>query len=107
MRLARKRVEELNEKYGGAKSDTFFLFHRPRGWNPREQVWMGYERKRGKLAELNSLLRGGSGDRFSLVVGRNAGLSNVKDVITLAKDTQPPREPAGHEPVEVRATVRE
>ena len=57
--LARQRIEELNEKYGNAKSDTFFLFHRPRRWNPRERVWMGYERKRGKLAELNSLLRGG------------------------------------------------
>jgi cyclic beta-1,2-glucan synthetase len=38
--------------------DTFFLFHRPRRWNPRERVWMGYERKRGKLADLNALLRG-------------------------------------------------
>ena len=59
LRLARKRIEELNEKYRGAKGDTFFLFHRPRRWNPRERIWMGYERKRGKLAELNSLLRGG------------------------------------------------
>jgi len=93
-RLARKRIEELNEKYGGAKSDTFFLFHRPRGWNPRERVWMGYERKRGKLAELNSLLRGGSGDRFSLVAGKTAVLSNVKYVITLDTDTQLPRDSA-------------
>ena len=69
LRLARKRIEELNEKYGGPKADTFFLFHRPRRWNPRERIWMGYERKRGKLAELNSLLRGGSRDRFSLLVG--------------------------------------
>ena len=55
--LARQRIEELNEKYGLAKSDAFFLFHRSRRWNPGEQIWMGYERKRGKLAELNSLLR--------------------------------------------------
>ncbi|HJX14254.1 MAG TPA: glycosyltransferase family 2 protein, partial [Candidatus Deferrimicrobiaceae bacterium] len=94
LRLARKRIEELNEKYGGAKSDTFFLFHRPRRWNPRERVWMGYERKRGKLAELNSLLRGGSGDRFSLVVGKTAVLSNVKYVIPLDTDTQLPRDSA-------------
>ncbi len=90
LRLARKRIEELNEKYRGPKADTFFLFHRPRRWNPRERIWMGYERKRGKLAELNSLLRGGSRDRFSLLVGDTAVLSNVKYVITLDTDTQLP-----------------
>ncbi|MBI1966020.1 MAG: cyclic beta 1-2 glucan synthetase, partial [Betaproteobacteria bacterium] len=92
--LARKKIEELNEKYRGAKGDTFFLFHRPRRWNPQERIWMGYERKRGKLAELNSLLRGGSTDRFSLVVGETAVLSNVKYVITLDTDTQLPRDSA-------------
>ncbi|MGH8754474.1 MAG: cyclic beta 1-2 glucan synthetase, partial [Burkholderiales bacterium] len=94
LRLARKRIEELNEKYRSAKGDTFFLFHRPRRWNPQERIWMGYERKRGKLAELNSLLRGGSNDRFSLVVGETAVLSNVKYVITLDTDTQLPRDSA-------------
>ena len=59
VQLARKRIEELNEKYRSVKGDTFFLFHRPRRWNPRERIWMGYERKRGKLAALNALLRGG------------------------------------------------
>ena len=93
--LARQRIEELNEKYGNAKGDTFFLFHRPRRWNPRERVWMGYERKRGKLAELNSLLRGGSRSTgFSLVVGNTAALLNVKYVITLDTDTQLPRDSA-------------
>ena len=60
LQLARQGIEGLNEKYGNAKGDTFFLFHRPRRWNPREGVWMGYERKRGKLSELNSFLRGGA-----------------------------------------------
>ena len=55
---------------------------------------MGYERKRGKLAELNQLLRGGSRDRFSLVVGETAVLSTVKYVITLDTDTQLPRDSA-------------
>ncbi len=55
---------------------------------------MGYERKRGKLAELNSLLRGGSRDPFSLIVGDIAVLSNVKYVITLDTDTQLPRDSA-------------
>jgi cellobiose phosphorylase len=92
--IARLRIEELNKKYGNAKSDTFFLFHRSREWNPLEGVWMGYERKRGKLAELNSLLRNGSHDRFSLVVGNTAALLNVKYVITLDTDTQLPRDSA-------------
>src|SRR5208337_4895532 len=55
--LARQRIEGLNGKYGNAKGDAFFLFHRPRRWNARERVWMGYERKRGKLSALNALLR--------------------------------------------------
>ena len=94
LQFARKRIEELNEKYRSAKGAPFFLFHRPRRWNPHERIWMGYERKRGKLADLNSLLRGGSGDRFSAVVGETAVLSNVKYVITLDTDTQLPRDSA-------------
>ena len=86
---ARQRIEALNETYRG-KGDIFFLFHRPRLWNPRERTWMGYERKRGKLAELNSLLRGGSGSGFSLIVGDKTVLSNVKYVITLDTDTELP-----------------
>ncbi len=94
MRLAQQRIEELNEKYRSAAGDIFFLFHRPRRWNPRDRIWMGYERKRGKLADLNGLLRGGSSDRFALVVGETAVLSNVKYVITLDTDTQLARDSA-------------
>ena len=96
--LARLGIERLNEKYRGsmspAEGDAFFLFHRPRCWNPQERLWMGYERKRGKLAELNSLLRGGGRDRFSLIVGATRVLSSVKYVITLDTDTQLPRDSA-------------
>ncbi|MGA2262296.1 MAG: glucoamylase family protein, partial [Acidobacteriota bacterium] len=94
LELARKKIEDLNERYKRAKGGKFFLFHRPRRWNPRERIWMGYERKRGKLAELNSLLRGGSRDRFALVIGETSVLSNVKYVITLDTDTQLPRDSA-------------
>ena len=55
---------------------------------------MGYERKRGKLAELNALLRGGARDCFSKIVGATELLSNVKYVITLDTDTQLPRDAA-------------
>ncbi|AKU12173.1 beta-(1,2)-glucan production associated transmembrane protein [Azoarcus sp. CIB] len=102
MALARTRIEELNEKYGSGegwiRGDIFFLFHRPRRWNPQERVWMGHERKRGKLADLNALLRGrvrdDAGDHFSLVVGDTAILSGVRYVITLDTDTQLPRDTA-------------
>ncbi len=94
LQLARKRIEELNEKYWSVRDETFFLFHRPRRWNPQERIWMGYERKRGKLADLNSLLRGGATDRFSVVAGKIDVLSNVKYVITLDTDTQLPRDAA-------------
>ncbi|HYP68270.1 MAG TPA: cyclic beta 1-2 glucan synthetase, partial [Thiobacillaceae bacterium] len=94
LRLAQQQIEALNQKYRHADSDIFFLFHRPRRWNPQERLWMGYERKRGKLGDLNALLRGGSEDRFSLIVGRTDVLANVKYVITLDTDTQLPRDAA-------------
>ena len=94
LRLARAGIEALNARYPGAGSDRFFLFHRPRRWNPRERLWMGWERKRGKLADLNSLLRGGPPERFSVVVGHLGGDRPVRYVITLDSDTQLPRDTA-------------
>ncbi|MGF1614974.1 MAG: GH36-type glycosyl hydrolase domain-containing protein [Gammaproteobacteria bacterium] len=91
---ARERIEALNARYAGGKNDVFFLFHRPRRWNPHDRIWMGYERKRGKLADLNVLLQEGNSDRFSLVVGETAVLAGVKYVITLDTDTQLPRDAA-------------
>jgi cellobiose phosphorylase len=88
VRLARDRVEALNRKYA---CETFFLFHRPRRWNPSERCWMGYERKRGKQAELNAFLRGGSTEAFEVVVGDPRLLADVRYVITLDADTQLPR----------------
>jgi len=93
--LAKTKIEELNAKYGSPEHDPFLLFHRPRRFNPRERMWMGYERKRGKLAALNALLRGRAPQAdFSLVVGDTAGLQQVKYVITLDTDTQLPRDAA-------------
>ncbi|HEX6168476.1 MAG TPA: glucoamylase family protein [Chitinophagaceae bacterium] len=90
--LAKKRIEELNKKYTNPESNTFYLFHRSRTWNPREKKWMGYERKRGKLSALNAFLRSPGRNDFSLVVGDHHILSNIKYVITLDSDTQLPRE---------------
>ena len=94
LQLARERIENLNARFAGDRNDVFFLFHRPRCWNPHDRIWMGYERKRGKLADLNALLREGNGDGFSLVVGATEVLAGVKYVITLDTDTQLPRDAA-------------
>ncbi len=91
---ARRRIEALNEKYRTSKNDPFFLFHRPRRFNLLDHVWMGYERKRGKLAALNSFLRGDGRESFSLIVGNTEALEKVKYVITLDTDTQLPRDAA-------------
>ncbi|WP_186342984.1 glycoside hydrolase family 94 protein [Allochromatium palmeri] len=112
MRLAAQGVAALNAKYPCSDGETFFLFHRPRRWNPGEGLWMGYERKRGKLMDLNALLRGvdkisanpsdseepttHASARFSLIVGDIRILPQVRYVITLDTDTQLPRD-AAHE----------
>ncbi|HWB24666.1 MAG TPA: glucoamylase family protein [Chitinophagaceae bacterium] len=90
----KKGIENLNKKYGRSVNDVFFLFHRPRQWNPREKIWMGYERKRGKLGELNHLLRGGPKNRFSTIIGEDSVYSTIKYIITLDADTQLPRDSA-------------
>ncbi len=94
LRRVRAGIGMLNRKYQAEDETLFFLFHRPRRWNAGEGVWMGYERKRGKLAELNSLLRGGSPGVFSAIVGDMTILPTIRYVITLDTDTQLPRDAA-------------
>ena len=91
---AQDRIEALNQKYRSTFGDAFFLFHRPRLWNPQQQTWMGYERKRGKLIDLNRFLCSGAKESFSHIVGDVAVLSTVKYVITLDTDTQLARDSA-------------
>lgn len=94
LRNAIEGIEKLNLKYRRNKENIFYLFHRPRIWNEIEKVWMGYERKRGKLSDLNALLRGRGSDRFSAIIGDPARLQDVKYVITLDTDTRMPRDVA-------------
>ncbi|WP_426803891.1 GH36-type glycosyl hydrolase domain-containing protein [Stenotrophomonas sp. SrG] len=88
------RIEGLNQRYASERGDRFYLLHRPRQWNPSEGVWMGHERKRGKLAALNALLRHGDGSAFMCIVGDAEVLRGVRYVITLDSDTQLPRDAA-------------
>ncbi|WP_037007044.1 MULTISPECIES: GH36-type glycosyl hydrolase domain-containing protein [Pseudomonas] len=94
LHYASQAVEALNLKYPETGAARFFLLHRPRRWNPTEQRWIGHERKRGKIADLNALLRGHGAGRFSLVVGNLSALPRISYVITLDTDTQLPREVA-------------
>jgi cyclic beta-1,2-glucan synthetase len=81
-------IEELNRRHA---SDRFFLFHRARRWNPGEGVFMGWERKRGKLEEFNRLLRGASDTSFTVQLGNLELLPGVRYVLTLDTDSRLPR----------------
>ena len=87
---ARAGIARLNRRHGPAPGggDRFLLFHRRRRWNGRERMWMGWERKRGKLHELNRLLRERPGTSF-LPTGSTAPVG-VRYVITLDADTRLP-----------------
>jgi cyclic beta-1,2-glucan synthetase len=91
---ARAGVEALNETYREDRPCIFYLFHRPRVWNPFERIWMGYERKRGKLEQFNARLRGEEHTAFSDIVGDLSILASIQYVITLDTDTQLPRDAA-------------
>ncbi len=88
---AREGIARLNRRDGAAPDggERFLLFHRRRLWNESERTWMGWERKRGKLHELNRLLRGATDTSF-LPTGAVAP-SGIRYVITLDADTRLPR----------------
>ncbi len=83
-------TDELNAKYATERGGSFLLLHRHRIFNARQGVWMGWERKRGKLLDLNKLLLR-EYDSFPVKAGPIHALSGVRYVITLDSDTQLPR----------------
>ena len=91
-------IDRLNERHGEAPGGgaRFLLFHRKRRWNEAEGCWMGWERKRGKLHELNALLRGSTTTGI-LTTGRAASTppTDVRYVVTLDADTRLPRGAVG------------
>ena len=88
---AQHRLAALNQKY---THQPFYFFHRRRLWNASENVWIGWERKRGKLHELNQLLRGSDKTSFSIQLGDLSVLPQIRYVITLDADTVLPSEGA-------------
>ena len=87
--LARVGVENLNQRY--PEAPRFYLFHRQRQWNTSEGVWMGWERKRGKLADFNRLLLNLGETAYTTQVGDLSVLPEIKYVITLDADTSLPQ----------------
>lgn len=87
---ARASIEALNRTYSRPGGNTFHLFQRRRMWNPSEGVWMGWERKRGKLVEFVELLKRRSNTTYDFVVGDTAVLPWIRYIITLDADTELP-----------------
>ena len=92
--IATAEIAELNRRHPpGPAGPRFLMLHRRRLYNPREGVWMGWERKRGKLHELNRLLRGATDTSFlGLDGGAPIAPRDVRYVITLDADTRLPRD---------------
>jgi cyclic beta-1,2-glucan synthetase len=86
-------IAKLNKSHGAAPGGArFLLFHRRRQWNPQEAKWMGWERKRGKLHELNHLLRGSANTSFMDIPGQDVhSFQAIRYVVTLDADTRLPR----------------
>jgi cyclic beta-1,2-glucan synthetase len=87
-------IARLNRRYGAAKGgERFLLLHRKRVWCESEQRWMGWERKRGKLQELNRLLRGAVDTTYVTSTGKSPWVpTGIRYVLTLDADTRVPRD---------------
>ena len=92
LRRADEGTRALNARYGDGARGPFHLLHRPRRWNAGEGCWMGWERKRGKLAEFDRLLAGDEGTDFTAHVGDVGALRTIRFVITVDADTELPRD---------------
>jgi cyclic beta-1,2-glucan synthetase len=91
---AAEGVARLNLRHGPAPGGPrFLLLHRRRVWNEGEGRWIGWERKRGKLHELNRLLRAATDTTFIDVgVGPPVAPTDIHYVVTLDADTRLPRD---------------
>lgn len=92
--VAADGIAQLNLRHGPAPGGArFLLLHRRRVWCASEGKWIGWERKRGKLHELNRLLRGATDTTFlETAICSTAVPAEVRYVITLDTDTRLPRD---------------
>ncbi|MCJ7716476.1 MAG: hypothetical protein MUO54_08150, partial [Anaerolineales bacterium] len=93
LRITKDGISRLNRSYGEGR---FYHFHRQRTWSESEQKYIGWERKRGKLEELNRLILGQHLEEEPSIVyvGEANRLTDIRYVITLDSDTQLPRDSA-------------
>jgi cyclic beta-1,2-glucan synthetase len=87
--ICSKLVQKLDQKYRADNRGRLFHFHRHRVYNETEKLWMGWERKRGKLLDFNRFLLG-QDDAFAMKTGDWSSLQTSRYVITLDIDTQLP-----------------
>ncbi len=84
---AEGEIARLAELYAYDGRTRFFLLHRRRLLNEAEGVWMGWERKRGKLLELGSVLRG-EAEHTTFLPPAKPLPDNIQYVMTLDADTR-------------------
>ena len=92
--VAAEGVARLNARYGPAPGGPrFLLLHRHRVWNASQSRWIGWERKRGKLHELNRSCAAPTtpASRTSTALPPVAP-ADTRYVVTLDADTSLPRE---------------
>ncbi|MCC5917799.1 MAG: glycosyltransferase 36 [Cryomorphaceae bacterium] len=94
LKTAEDAIKDLNNRYTSRYGDRFFMLHRERLWNESENAWMGWERKRGKLEELNKLIFDpNSKTSYTSIAGdflHSVRSTPVQFVITLDADTKLP-----------------
>ena len=83
-------IRRLNARYPDGDGGPFVLLHRARRFNPCENCWMAWERKRGKLEEFNHLITDGETGGFALTEGAVETLRKTRFAITLDADTELP-----------------
>ncbi len=88
---AEKIMTRLNERHFSTSPGRFFLFFRKRVWNPSEKKFMGWERKRGKVAEFNRFILGDDTTTLNIHVGDPHALRTIKYIITLDSDSRLPK----------------
>ncbi|HAK92270.1 GH36-type glycosyl hydrolase domain-containing protein [Massilia timonae] len=86
-------IEALNRKHGGERDGPFMQLARARAWSEDQQAWIGRERRRGQLTDLNAWLCG-MRDRFAHAAGNLGAAAEMRYVIALDADTGLPRDAA-------------
>jgi cyclic beta-1,2-glucan synthetase len=78
-------IKKLNKH-----TDRFFLITRTRSWSTSEKKFIGWERKRGKIHQINQFILGNEVQDIHLDVGEACFLKTCRYVITLDEDTKIP-----------------